>query len=146
MRGLAVEVRPGPAATTCGLGSELMVSGSLVASVAVCRPAPNDVAGSRTEQTRIQAERAAFGQAVREAFAVAGPIAPGASQVIRHRARRDEDNTWATCLAVLFGSSTRRRGVPHWSAGAPLAGRRPGSVACIADPGLDALVVYEIWG
>ncbi len=89
---LAVEAIPGYLRTRYLIGTEFRVNGRLVASVPVHVTAPNDIAGSPDENTRISAARLQYGKAVR------GPsrgvraglpdrtsVMPGAEAV--HRAR-----------------------------------------------------------
>lgn len=146
--GLAIEVRPGGSETWYLIGTRLRVVGQMLAEVAVQCEAPNDIAGTASEQARITAGRISFGEAVRAAFTQHS--LPGAAQfravVIRHHPhQRDEDNTWQTWLAAICGTAGSRR--DHtWSAGAPLAGWRPTAIASIADTTIDSPVVYQLWG
>jgi hypothetical protein len=64
--------------------------------------------------------------------------------VVRHRAQRDEDNTWATWIAAVYG--VRGQGADHWAAAPPLGGWAPTAVASLADERLSTPLVYELWG
>ena len=123
----------------------MVVHGELIARVEVARAAPNDVVGTASEKAKIVNERNAYGEAVRDAFS--GRKLPGdsgfAALVVRHRPQRDEDNTWATWMGALCG--VRGDSELHWTAGAPLSGWAPQSVASVADDTLVAPVVYELW-
>lgn len=144
--GLAVEVRPGNPETRYLIGARLRVAGQLLVEVPVECEAPNDIAGTAAEQTRITAGRLAFGAAVRAAFTQHSP--PSAAEfsavVVRHHPQRDEDNTWQTWITAICGTASSRANT-HWADQAPLAGWRPTAITSIADTTIDTPVRYELW-
>lgn len=144
--GLAVEVQAGDPHTEYMLGGELHVAGELLASVPVGADAPNDIVGTPAEKARNAAGRIAFAAAVQEAFALHACLVDRspAALLVRHRPKRDEDNTWATWISAACGA--RGQTTTHWAHGAPLTGWAPTAVASIADDALETPVVYEIWG
>ena len=144
--GLAIEVRPGSPQTRYLIGAHLRVAGQLLAEVPVQCEAPNDIAGTASEQARITADRLAFGEAVRAAFTQypVPDIAELSAVVVRHHPCRDEDNTWRTWITAVCGAAGSP-GAAHWAAGAPLAGWRPTAIASIPDTTLKTRVRYELW-
>lgn len=142
---LAVEVAAGHPRTQYMIGTELCVDGQLIASVPVHAAAPNDIAGSPDETSRISAARLLYGKAVREGFVRhAAPLRERPSAVvIRHWSRRDADNTWRTWIHAICGASATDQ--EHWAANAPLAGWRPAAIASLLDTGIDTPVLYELW-
>jgi hypothetical protein len=144
--GLAVEVIAGPPRTDYLLGDTLEIQGQRLAAVPVAIAAPNDIVATAPEKRTIAEARIGFGRAVRAAFAALGPLPPHtpAALVVRHRAQRDEDNTWATWIAAVCGA--RGQGADHWAAPSPLAGWAPTAVASVTDERLTTPVVYELWG
>lgn len=146
VRGLALEVRPGPPQTRYLIGDHLRATGQLLVTVPVHCAAPNDIAGTPGERARIAAARRAFGAAARAAFAQHSlpDMAEISAVVVRHHAQRDEDNTWHTWMAAICGVSPRTS-VPHWADRAPLAGWRPTAIASIADTTINSPVRYELW-
>lgn len=145
VRGLAVEVRAGEPRTDSLLGSNLQVAGELLASAPVSEQAPNDIAGTAGEKSKIAMGRAAFAAAVKRSLAPLKGLTDKtpAALVIRHRPQRDEDNTWATWIAAVCGARDQRE--THWAYGAPLAGWAPTAIASVADRELESPVVIELW-
>jgi hypothetical protein len=142
---LAVEVGAGDPRTEYLIGTGLRVDGQLLAAVPIERAAPNDIAGTPGEATRIDAARRQYRAAVSEAFGLQIGLAaacPGAV-VVRHWPQRDPDNTWRTWTTAICGAP--RGGNDHWAAGAPLNGWRPTAVASVADTSINTPVVYELW-
>jgi hypothetical protein len=142
---LAVEVTAGYPRTQYLIGTEFQVNGHLVASVPVHAAAPNDIAGTPGEKGTISSARVQYGKAVREGFARRATSLkerPGAV-VIRHKAKRDADNTWHTWITAICGA--RGTGREHWAGDAPLAGWRPTAIASVLDTGINTPVLYELW-
>ena len=108
--GLAVEVVAGAPATEYLLGASLVITGELVASIAVDVSAPNDIVATPGERQRIADARQAFGAAVRAAFIAHTelPTPRPSALVIRHHPQRDEDNTWSTWVAAVCGARGQR--------------------------------------
>ena len=144
--GLALEVRPGPPQTRYLIGDHLRMAGQLLVTVPVHCAAPNDIAGTTGERTRIAAARHAFGEATRSAFAQHSlpDMAGIGAVVVRHHPQRDEDNTWHTWMTAICGVAGGT-GVPHWADQAPLAGWRPTAIASIADTTINSPIRYELW-
>ena len=144
--GLAIEVHPGSSQTQVLIGARMRVAGQLLAEVPVRCQAPNDIAGTASEQVRITADRPTFGEAVRAAFTQYSvpDTAELSAVVVRHHPRRDEDNTWRTWITAVCGAAGSP-GAAHWAAGAPLAGWRPTAIASIADTTINTPVQYELW-
>ena len=144
VHGLAVEVHAGETdSVEYRLGDRLLIAGSLLTTVEVDVPAPNDI----DESARLVAPRRAYVEdLVRrcEANSARGCISKARCLVVRHRPKRDEDNTWATWISALTGGSAWSRAA--WPSGSPFSGWSPMAIASVADARLKCEVQYELYG
>ena len=147
VRALAVEVVLGEVESVrFVLADNFKAQGELMARVAVSAEAPNDVAGSATEEVARKELRRAFAQAVSTSWPkvqVHG-LADAPCLVIRHGPRRDEDNTWATWVGVLTRGGSWLG--PGSTIGSPIEGRwQPTAIASAADPKLAGRVEFAFY-
>ncbi len=151
VRGLAVEVTAGdPARVHYSIGNDLAVAGEPLCEVEVERAtteAPNDV---RESGAALEAARLHFTQAVVAGWrrARVGRAHPSRARtlVVRHRpfrVARDEDNTWATWLACLRGTSEAARA--GWTTPSPFLGCKFSAMASICDSAIECEVRYELY-
>jgi hypothetical protein len=146
VRGLAVEVRPGPLPRTeYRLGSDLVVTGRPLAQVDVDATAPNDIWVSPASRERIEIERTAFAAACTAAWPEPDParLATASALVVRHHPGRDEDNTWSNWIGAITGRPQWSRA--HWPIPPPLAAWRPTAIASVSDPHLPCATRFEVF-
>lgn len=149
--GLAVEVRAGDEpAVEYRIGSRLTLAWNVVGTIDVDASfgeAPNDI---RESSTRLTEERERFAEGVVRGWnRASGDIDPSEVRgvLIRHlpfASPRDEDNTWATWLGSLRGTSAAAKRV--WGAASPLGAAEITAVGSVADGSLPCVTRFELLG